>query len=151
MRATTSTRAHATVARPRASTRAFLSRVDVTPTRPASAKTSLVRGTRARVACRASRRADDDALETHSAVESRPVALLAAGALLASALGGDFVPPASAIEPTQTYMSPVPASQPKKPSRYLTAEEQATINLFQKNTPSVVYITNVAQSGHCSF
>ena len=32
-----------------------------------------------------------------------------------------------------------------KTSRYLTAEEQATINLFQKNTPSVVYITNLAQ------
>ena len=29
--------------------------------------------------------------------------------------------------------------------RYLTAEEEVRINLFQKNTPSVVYITNVAQ------
>ena len=145
MRATTSARAHATVARPRASARTSCSRVDVTATRAASVKTSLVNGTRARVACRASRRDDGDELETRAAVDSSPVALLAAGALLASALGGDFVPPASAIEPTQTYMSPVPASQPKKPSRYLTAEEQATINLFQKNTPSVVYITNVAQ------
>ena len=34
---------------------------------------------------------------------------------------------------------------PAPSSRYLTAEEQATINLFQKNTPSVVYITNLAQ------
>jgi hypothetical protein len=29
--------------------------------------------------------------------------------------------------------------------RRYSAEEQATINLFQKNTPSVVYITNLAQ------
>lgn len=146
MRAITSMRAHATVDRPRASARASRSRVDVTAKRAASAQTSLVRGTLARTACRASHRDDGDELETCGAVASRPVALLTAGALLTSALGGDFVPPASAIEPTQTYVSPVPASQPKKnPSRYLTAEEQATINLFQKNTPSVVYITNVAQ------
>ena len=100
MRAITSMRAHATVDRPRASARASRSRVDVTAKRAASARTSLVRGTLARTACRASHRDDGDELETCGAVASRPVALLTAGALLTSALGGDFVPPASAIEPT---------------------------------------------------
>ena len=70
MRATTSARAHATVARPRASARTSRSRVDVTATRAASVKTSLVNGTRARVvACRASRRDDGDELETHETID----------------------------------------------------------------------------------
>jgi S1-C subfamily serine protease len=79
------------------------------------------------------------------------VAALSAGAMMASILAGDLVPPALAastldtrMEPTQTFMTGVPKT-PAPPSRYLTAEEQATINLFQKNTPSVVYITNLAQ------
>ena len=79
------------------------------------------------------------------------VAALSAGAMMASILAGDLVPPALAastpntrMEPTQTFMTGVP-NTPAPSSRYLTAEEQATINLFQKNTPSVVYITNLAQ------
>ena len=129
MRATTITRAHATVAPPRASARASRSRVDVTATRAASAQTSLVRATRARVACRASHRDDGDELETRAAIASRPVALLTAGARLASALGGAFVPPASAVGPAQPDVSPVPAPQPKRPSRCLTAEAVSNTHL----------------------
>jgi S1-C subfamily serine protease len=149
MRAVISARANATNVPPATTARASRSRVDVTTRRAVSVKSPLVHASNTRrVACRASRRDGDiDDVDARVSSESRPVAFLTACSLLASVVGGDFVPPAAALEPTQTYLSPVPAApaQPKTPSRYLTAEEQATIDLFQRNTPSVVYITNVAQ------
>jgi len=69
---------------------------------------------------------------------------------MVSVLGGDFAPSAwASTNPTfKTGSSPPPATAAlphvTSPSRHLTVEEQATINLFQKNTPSVVYITNLA-------
>tara|TARA_B110000977_G_scaffold53537_2_gene72808 strand:- start:3617 stop:5194 length:1578 start_codon:yes stop_codon:yes gene_type:complete len=134
--------ARATVFDARSSTTDRASRQGVTARRAVS----VSKKNTSRHVCRASGRDDTEDASSSVTPESRPIAMLTAGALLVSVLGGDFVPPASAIELTQTYMSPVPASAPsKKPSRYLTAEEQATINLFQKNTPSVVYITNLTQ------
>ena len=81
-----------------------------------------------------------------------PVAAFTAAAVMTSVLGGGegFIPPAMATA-NPTFKTGVPGSSTPSTSpsstssRYLTAEEQATINLFQKNTPSVVYITNLAQ------
>lgn len=95
--------------------------------------------------------ADEDEDERSSS--SWPVAAFTAAALMASVLGGgeDFIPPAMATA-NPTFKTGVPSSSGVPPapsaggsSRFLTAEEQATINLFQKNTPSVVYITNLTQ------
>ena len=146
MRAAMLARASAFDVRSSATARVSVPGVNATARRAVSVKTPF-QGNTSRVLCRASRRDDTDGAETRVSHESRPIALLTAGALLASVLVGDFVPPAAlALAPTQTYASPVPASSAATPrTRYLTAEEHATINLFQKNTPSVVYITNLTQ------
>lgn len=78
---------------------------------------------------------------------SWPVAALSAASLMVSVLGGAEFPPAALATANPTFKTGVPSSVPApvQSTRHLTAEEQATINLFQKNTPSVVYITNLAE------
>lgn len=84
---------------------------------------------------------------------SQSVAGLSALTLTLSALAGDFVPPALATDATapaviqkqfKTGVGPAAPSAPAS-QRRLTAEEQDTIDLFNTNTPSVVYITNLQQ------
>ena len=118
---------------------------------------STTRGERASRPRASARDGEPDAPDSDDASASRSswgVAAFTAGALVASIVGGDFAAPALAtVDPAsgpqrETFMTGVPsppAAKTAAPSRYLTAEEQATINLFNKNTPSVVYITNLAQ------
>jgi|EP00982_Pelagococcus_subviridis_P017350 S1-C subfamily serine protease len=87
----------------------------------------------------------------------RVFAALSAAALTTSVLAGDFAPLAAwaeqvpagqenaMIAPTFKTGSPPSARAPEPAMRSLTSDEQATISLFKENTPSVVYITNLAQ------
>ena len=87
---------------------------------------------------------------------SQSVAGLSAHTVTLSALSGDFVPPALATEATapaviqkQFKTGVGPTTPPAQISqRKLTAEEKATIDLFNSNTPSVVYITNKIGRAH---
>ena len=95
----------------------------------------------------------DENESTPLSLLSQSVAGLSALTLTLSALSGDFVPPALATEATapaviqkQFKTGVGPTTPPAQISqRKLTAEEKATIDLFNSNTPSVVYITNMQQ------
>ena len=95
----------------------------------------------------------DENESTPLSLLSQSVAGLSALTVTLSALSGDFVPPALATEATapaviqkQFKTGVGPTTPPAQISqRKLTAEEKATIDLFNSNTPSVVYITNMQQ------
>lgn len=80
----------------------------------------------------------------------RPTAALAAAALL-SAAGGctiEFTPANAAGEPVEARPGSVPQSgSPPAPEPYadLRPDEQATVDLFEHTSPSVVYISTVTR------
>lgn len=80
---------------------------------------------------------EDVAVNSLAGAVSGGVAACTAIAMLTSVVVGSFEPADAA-----TFRTAPPAKTATKFT--LTPDEQATVNLFRKNTPSVVYITNLA-------